>query len=164
MNDSMRAATLLFTAAKSTRSAGALSSGSYSLAEVDGRLATCLEQQHRGAMITGRPLVRTVGIAFWVLAGALLFNAVASGRALAAHKITISFAGSGGGSVTVVDTTDPTNNVTCVSTCTVSVGNNDVGTLAATATGGSSFVGWSTQSVGISGCVGNSCTFNMGGN
>ena len=71
---------------------------------------------------------RGAGIAAMALSCAALLNVLAPGQALAAKNLMITFAGTGGGSVALVDTTDGTLNTTCLATCTVALGNNDVGT------------------------------------
>ena len=82
---------------------------------------------------------------------------------------TTTFAGTGTGSIAVNDTTastttpcsDPRPGTT---TCTASIGgNNDVGTLSATPAADSTFAGWSSQTSGITGCSGTTCSFSMGG-
>src|SRR5215470_13252308 len=108
-------------------------------------------------------LNRRAGISALALTAVLLsVAALTPGPAFADKGLTITFAGTGGGSVALVDTTDGTRNMTCTATCTVAVGNNDVGTLTATANGVSTFIGWSAQTAGITGCLGNTCNFSMG--
>jgi hypothetical protein len=80
-------------------------------------------------------------------------------------SLTITFAGNGAGSVAVTDTTTPGDSHTCTGSpnpCLATTGNNDLGTLTATASTGSSFAGWSAQSSGVTGCAGNGCNFSMG--
>jgi hypothetical protein len=95
---------------------------------------------------------------------AVLALVLTAGGVSAAKSITINFAGTGTGAVLLTDITTPANTRTCTGTCTISLGNNDVGTLAVTAYSGLTFGGWSGQTSGITGCSGTTCNFSMGNN
>ena len=85
---------------------------------------------------------------------------------IAAKVLTISKVGTGTG--TVSSSTSPA--ISCGSTCSVSIGNNDTGTLTATPNSNSYFAGWTgtwssgPQGNGTTTCTGatSPCTFNMG--
>ena len=74
-------------------------------------------------------------------------------------NIAVTFAGTGSGSVSASPVIgSPTS---CTSNCNFAEANTGTGTLTATAGVGSTFVGWSSQSAGVTGCVGNTCNFAM---
>ena len=82
--------------------------------------------------------------------------------------LTVTFAGTSGGTVQITDTSDSTKNKSCSTSCTDSLGNNDIGTVSVTAINANSyFAGWSGASSGVTSCtgtgVGASCNFSMGG-
>lgn len=78
-------------------------------------------------------------------------------------NLTVTFAGTGSGSVALVDNNDSSKNGTHTSTFTIALGNNDAGTLTATASGGSTFIGWSSAGSGFTGypTPPNPCSYNM---
>lgn len=107
----------------------------------------------------------TQSVSFYSLTigGFLLLNLGLPFPAAALNKnITITFAGLGTGTVVVDDTTDNGFDGNCTASCSHAVGNDDVGTLTATGSGGSVFFSWTSQSAGITGCAGNTCNFSMG--
>jgi hypothetical protein len=86
----------------------------------------------------------------------------------AAKNLTLTFAGTGGGTISFSNLT-PTGPVTsCTATCTRAVDNNQRGRMTATPSAGSTFVGWTgtwdTAKNGTTTCAGavNPCDFFMG--
>jgi hypothetical protein len=114
------------------------------------------------ARIARPTTARGFAVCGFVLACTFLLSIGAPGRALANKNIVIVIVG--GGSVVVDDQTDDGFDGTCTSSCTHAVGNDDTGTLTATPNSGWVFSGWSNQTTGITGCLGNQCNFSMGGN
>ncbi len=91
------------------------------------------------------------------------FFVASPGIALATKDLTVTFAGTGGGSVAIVESPilNTDNSATLIATGAVTMNNNDAGTLTATADGNSFFTTWSGQSTGITGCSGDSCDYDM---
>ena len=81
--------------------------------------------------------------------------------ALATHNVSVTFAGTGSGTVALADTTDSGYNDSLTNTGNIAVGINDAGTLTATADPGSYFDGWSSESTGFTNTGSNPCDFSM---